>query len=140
MPSFGKKILSGLRVSLPLAIFWGLFATLVYSCGKDPHPERHESLRTLLTMYFSVAIVCGAVYGLLKDWANTNIRFGIMCSVIGLLWSVALMLMVNDWDIAKVDQFTVFLLGFFGVALGPPLGFYFRSRDDSRRSTPNKEL
>ncbi len=140
MRSFGHRILSGLRASLPLAIFWGLFAALVYSCGDDPHPERHESLRNLLILYFSVAIVCGAAYGLLKDWANTNIRFGVMCSVIGLLWSVALMLMVHDWDITKVDQFTVFVLGFFGAALGPPIGFYWRSRDDPKQSRSNKEL
>ena len=75
-----------------------------------------------------MAIVCGALYGLLKDWAKTNLRFGVMCSAIGLLWSVALILMVNNWDMSRVSQFDVYVLGFFGVALGPPIGFYLRSR------------
>ena len=140
MRTFWRRIWSGLRASLPLAIFWGLFATIVYSCSDDPHPERHESLPSLLKLYFSVAIVCGAAYGLLKDWAKTNLRFGIMCSAIGFLFSVALMLMVIDWQISKVDQFTFFFLGFLGVAFGPPFGFYWRTRYGSKSSMPNGRL
>ena len=63
-----------------------------------------------------------------------------MCSVIGFVFSLTLMLMVSDWQVGKVDQFTFFTLGFFGVALGPPFGFYYRSRYGSKQSMPNGQL
>jgi hypothetical protein len=139
MRSFGKRILSGLSASLPSAIFWGLFASVLYTCADDPRPGQHESLPNLLILYFSVAIVCGAVYGLLKDWTTTNPRFAVMSIVIALPWAAALMLMVNDWQVSRVEMWQVLLFGVLGVALGPPVGFYLRSQHTNKPALSKRD-
>lgn len=139
MREFSLQVLSGVRAFLPTAIFGAIVATLVYSCTDDPHPERHESLPSLLTLYFSMALSGGMVFGALRGWATTNWRFGIMSVGIAMPLAACLLLMVNGWQLSAIEPWEVLAFGVFAVLLGPPFGFYARTRFSEKQPSAERD-
>lgn len=128
MRNFALQILGGVKAFVPLAMFWAVVATLISSCSDDPHPERHESLPSLVVLYFSMALSGGAVFGALRKWATTDFRFGAMSVAVALPLAGCLLLMVNEWKVTMIEPWEAAAFGAMAVLLGPPLGFYFRTR------------
>lgn len=128
MRNHARDIAAGIMAFLPAAAGSAIVATLVYSCSGDVEPGRHESLPNLLTVYFGIAVFAGAVYGALRRWARTDIRFALMS--IAVAWAVGscLLLLVNRWSLSEIELWEVAAFGALGVLLGPPFGFFIRSQ------------
>jgi hypothetical protein len=125
-------VLSGMRGTLPYAVFWSILAAIVYSRSGPVDPARHASLSSLVALYFGAALSSGAVLGALRAWASTTFRFALMSIAVAVPFALCLALMVNDWRIADIDQFDLVFFLFLAIAFGPPFGFYLRSEARKR--------
>ena len=139
MRTFSLQVLGGIKAFLPLAVFWAIVATLIYSGSKDSHPERHESLPSLIVLYFSMALAGGAVFGALRRWATTNLRFAVMSIAVAIPLAACVLFMVKGWTLAAIGSGDLVVFGALAIVFGPTFGFYFRTRFSNEQGSAGSD-
>ena len=114
------------------AVPCAIVAVLVYNSDPDKwRRDEREPIASLVTLYFAIAFLAGAVLGALKDWARPGWRFVLMSIAVAFAVTTCLAFMVAEWKFANFTRFHVLFAGLAAIALGPPFGAYIRDRNIS---------
>ena len=116
----------------PGAVFWSIVATLAYRADPSSPGTDDPALWELVLLYASVALVSGAVFGLLREWATSPARHALMSMAVGFPLTLGLALVLEHWNFSALGPWHFGLAISAAVLLGPPFGAYFRDRFSSR--------